>query len=133
MPVVLLGLKFFGMAGAIAGHGIAESCIRVAMLNRTRKELEATWSEILPWRQLALLGGTALVACIPVIVISHYTAGGPRPFLALCEAGAAYAFVYLGCLGLTPGGGTPVAKVKRILLGVGAHEEPVVSVPAIAA
>ena len=130
VPAVLIGLKFFGMAGAIAGHGIAESAIRVAMLNRTRKELKASWAEILPWRHLALLGATSLVACVPVVVISHYTADGSRPFLALCAAGAAYSAVYLACLALTPGSGTPLAKVKRILLGVGGPE-PVVRPAAV--
>ena len=127
VPSVLIGLKLFGMAGAIAGHGIAESCIRVTMLNRTRKELDATWAEILPWSQLGLLGATSLVACAPVVVISHYTATSARPFLALCAAGAAYAAVYLACLALGPGHGSPVAKVKRILLGVGAPGEPAIA------
>jgi O-antigen/teichoic acid export membrane protein len=133
VPAVLLGLKLFGMAGAIAGHGIAESAIRVAMLNRTRKELNSTWAEILPWRHLALLGATSLVACVPVVIISHYTAAGTRPFLALCASGAAYAAVYLACLGFTPGSGTPVAKIKRILLGVGLPQEPAISAPSQAA
>ena len=125
IPAVLIGLKLFGMAGAIAGHATAESCIRVAMLNRTRKELQATWAEVLPWKHLALLAGTSLVACVPVVIIAHYTAASSRLFLSVCAAGAAYAAVYLSCLALTPGHGSPVAKVKRILLGV--HQEPAVA------
>src|SRR5439155_668102 len=48
VAAVLLGLKLFGMVGAISGHAIAESAIRVAMLDRVRRELEVSWKEVLP-------------------------------------------------------------------------------------
>ena len=125
VPAVLVGLKLFGMSGAIAGHGIAESTIRIFMLARVRKDLGATWGNILPWSQLTLLAGVSLVACVPVIAISHMGAAVARPFLGTCAAGAAFAAMYLAGLALSPGQGTPVAKVKRILLG--GHHEPAVA------
>ena len=125
VPAVLLGLKFFGMAGAIAGHGLAESAIRMVMLGEVRKALGATWASILPWSQLTLLAGVSLVACIPVIAISHMGPAIARPFLGSCAAGAAYAAVYLAGLALSPGQGSPVTKIKRILLG--GHHEPAVA------
>src|SRR3981189_3001100 len=48
---VLIGLKLFGLVGAIGGHALAESAMRIAMLERVRKELQATWRGGLPWRQ----------------------------------------------------------------------------------
>ena len=117
VPAVLLGMKLGGMLGAIAGHTAAEMSIRCAMLARVRRELRCSWPEVLPWTQLGELAVAAVVACAPVVVISRMYAAGPRPFLALCAAGACYGTVYLGALALKPGAGTPVAKVKRVLLG----------------
>ena len=117
VPAVLIGLKVFGMIGAISGHAVAESIIRVAMLNRVRRELDATWGEILPWRQLGVIGAASVVACIPAVVITGMAAAGPRPFLALCAAGALYCAVYLAAIGMMPGDGSPVARIRRVLLG----------------
>ena len=117
VAAVLLGLKLFGMVGAISGHAIAESAIRVAMLDRVRRELEVSWKEVLPWRQLSVIGVASLVACVPATLISQMAAESPRPFLALCAAGALYCAVYLTVIALIPGEGTPVARVRRVLLG----------------
>ena len=43
---------------------------------------------------------------------------GPRPFLALCAAGTLYCAVYLAVIALIPGEGSPLARVRRVLLGV---------------
>jgi O-antigen/teichoic acid export membrane protein len=121
VPTVLIGLKVFGMIGAITGHAIAESLVRVVMLNRVRRELEATWREILPWRQLAVIGAASAVASVPALVIARMAAAGPRPFLALCAAGALYAAVYLAAIAMVPGDGSAVARIRRVLLG---HHSP---------
>ena len=118
VPAVLLGIKLGGMVGAIAGHTVADVSIRCMMLARVRRELRCSWGEVLPWAQLGELAVGAVVACAPVVLIARAYAGGPRPLLALCAAGACYAAVYLGALALKPGAGTPFAKVKRVLLGV---------------
>jgi O-antigen/teichoic acid export membrane protein len=117
VPAVLLGLKLFGMVGAISGHAVAESAMRVAMLDRVRRELEVTWREVLPWRQLSVIGVASLVACVPATLISQMAAAAPRPFLALCAAGALYCAVYLTVIALIPSEGTPVARLRRVLLG----------------
>jgi O-antigen/teichoic acid export membrane protein len=121
VPAVLFGLHQFGMIGAITGHAAAESVIRVVMLERTRRELQATWREILPWGQLAVVATASLVACIPAVLISHRFASSPRPFLALCAAGVAYLAVYLGAIALAPGEGGAVMRIRRVLLG---HHSP---------
>jgi O-antigen/teichoic acid export membrane protein len=117
VPAVLLGLKMFGMVGAIGGHAMAESVVRVAMLDRVRRELEATWQEVLPWRQLSVIGVASLIACAPALVITRLAADGPRPFLALCAAGAMYCATYLAVIAMMPGEGSPLVRVRRILLG----------------
>jgi O-antigen/teichoic acid export membrane protein len=117
VPAVLLGLHLFGMIGAIAGHAVAESIMRVVMLERVRKEMAADWSELLPWRQLSVIGAASLVACVPAVVIANLASEGPRPFLALCAAGVAYCLVYLVAIAMVPGEGSPLARVRRILLG----------------
>jgi hypothetical protein len=105
------------MEGAIAGQVVAEVTIRYAMLARVRRELGCGWREILPWMDLGELAIASALACVPVIAIARSAHSGPRPFLALCAAGAAYGVVYIGALAFKPGAGTPVAKVKRVLLG----------------
>jgi O-antigen/teichoic acid export membrane protein len=117
VAVVLVGLKLFGMMGAITGHVLAESAVRVVMLERVRRELDATWREVLPWRQLGVIAGASLVACVPAWIISQMTASGPRPLLALCAAGALYCAVYLAVIAMVPGEGPPVARIRRVLLG----------------
>jgi O-antigen/teichoic acid export membrane protein len=117
IPAVLVGLKLFGMVGAITGHVVAESTIRLVMLDRVRRELEVGWKEVLPWRQLAVIGIASLVACAPAMLIAQMAAAAPRPFLALCAAGALYCATYLTVIALIPGEGRPVARLRRVLLG----------------
>jgi O-antigen/teichoic acid export membrane protein len=117
VPAVLLGLRVAGMEGAITGQVIAEVTIRYVMLARVRTTLGCSFHDVLPWGELGELAVASIVASAPVVLIARSAHAGPRPFLALCAAGAAYAVVYLGALALKPGAGTPVAKVKRVLLG----------------
>ncbi len=118
VPAVLLGLKLFGMIGAIGGHAAAESLIRVVMLDRVRRELGATWREALPWRQLSVIAFASLLACAPAILVARMAEAGPRPFLALCAAGALYCATYLSVIAMFPGEGTPLTRIRRVLLGV---------------
>ena len=117
VPSVLLGLKLFGMVGAIGGHFAAESCVRAIMLGRVRRELSAAWRDVLPWGQLSVIATAALVACVPALAIARMYSASPRPFFALCVAGAAYGVTYLAALAMIPGEGSAMARVRRILLG----------------
>src|SRR4051812_13321540 len=126
---VFTGLHFFGMMGAICGHVVAEAMVRSAMLDRIRRELGATWREILPWGELGNLLVASVISCAPVVAIARYSQASARPLFALFVAGAAYGVVYLSILAFRPGPGTPLERLKRTLLG--AHEEPAtVAVPA---
>jgi len=118
VPAVLIGLKLFGMVGAITGHALAESAVRLVMLDRVRRELSLAWREVLPWGQLAVIACASLAACVPAVLISGLAVAGPRPFLALCAAGTLYCAVYLAVIALMPGEGSPLARVRRVLLGV---------------
>jgi O-antigen/teichoic acid export membrane protein len=124
--LVLVGLHFFGMIGAISGHMIAEGVVRTAMLDRIRKEFGSKWREILPWGELRFLAIASVVSCAPVIVIAQFPPAAAKPLLALFAAGAAYGVAYLAILAFRPGAGTPVERVKRMLLG--GHEEPALAV-----
>ena len=124
VPMVLIGLKLFGTIGAISGHALAESVVRVAMLERTRRELGASWREVLPWSQLGLIGAASLVAAVPALIISRMASAGPRPFAALCAAGVVYTAVYLAAIALAPGEGGAVARIKRVLLGLSPAPAP---------
>ncbi|TMA25817.1 MAG: polysaccharide biosynthesis protein [Deltaproteobacteria bacterium] len=117
VPSVLIGLRLFGMTGAIGGHTLAEAAVRIVMLERVRRELGTSWRGILPWGQLSLLATASLVASVPALVVSRWAAESPRPFAALCLAGAAYAVVYLTALALAPGEGGGLQRVRRALLG----------------
>src|SRR6266404_2696368 len=103
----------FRMIGAIAGHAVAESAVRVVMLDRVRRELEASWREVLPWRQLAVIAVASLVAAIPALAITRIAAAAPRPFLALAAAGALYVVAYLGVIAAMPGEGSALARIRR--------------------
>ncbi|MFN2547159.1 MAG: lipopolysaccharide biosynthesis protein [Myxococcales bacterium] len=116
-PAVLLGMHAFGMIGAITGHALAESVMRVAMLDKTRRMLDATWREVLPWGQLGVIAVASVVACAPAILIARHSAAGPRPFLALCAAGVSYLAVYLAAIAFTPGEGGAIDRIRRVLLG----------------
>jgi hypothetical protein len=105
------------MEGAIGGQVLAEVAIRYVMLVRVRRTLGCGYRDVLPWGELLELTVASALASVPVVFISRSAHAGPRPFLALCAAGAAYSVVYLAALALKPGAGTPVAKVKRVLLG----------------
>lgn len=117
VPAVLLGLHFFGTIGAITGHAISESVMRVVMLEKVRRLLDASWREVLPWGQLSVIGAASLVACAPAILIAHRFSSSPRPFLPLCAAGVAYLAVYLAAIAVTPGEGNAVERIRRVLLG----------------
>jgi O-antigen/teichoic acid export membrane protein len=117
VPAVLIGLKLFGLVGAMGGHVLAESALRIAMLDRVRRELETTWRAVLPWRQLAVLAAASLAACAPVVVISRLSAADPRPFLALCAAGALYGAAYLAVIAAIPGKGSALDRIRHALLG----------------
>jgi O-antigen/teichoic acid export membrane protein len=117
VPAVLVGMHFFGMIGAITGHAVAESIMRVVMLDKVRRLFDATWSELLPWSQLSLIGTASLVACAPAILIARHSSSGPRPFLALGTAGVTYLIVYLGAIALVPGEGSAVGRIRRVILG----------------
>src|SRR5256885_6797691 len=43
VPAVLIGLRLFGMMGAITSHALAESAVRLVMLDRVRRELALSW------------------------------------------------------------------------------------------
>jgi len=92
---VFTGLHFFGMMGAISGHVVAEAMVRSAMLDRIRRELGATWREILPWGELGNLLVASVISCAPVVAIARYSQASARPLFALFVAGAAYGVVYL--------------------------------------
>jgi O-antigen/teichoic acid export membrane protein len=124
IPAVLVGMKLFGMLGAIGAHALVEASLRSAMLVRVRRELQTPLSEMLPWAQLGHLAVAALLACLPVLAIARLAAAQHRPFPWLIAAGAAYAAVYAAALALGPGHGSPVAKLKRALLGSGGAEAP---------
>jgi len=59
----------------------------------------------------------SLAACVPAVLISSMAVARLRPFLALCAAGTLYCAVYLAVIALIPGEGSPVTRVRRVLLG----------------
>src|SRR5207248_2829512 len=65
VPAVLIGLKLFGMVGAITGHALAESAVRLVMLDRVRRELSLAWREVLPWGQLAVIARASTAPHLP--------------------------------------------------------------------
>ena len=117
VPAVLFGMKVGGMTGAIAAYGFSEILLRIAMVARVRRELEVSWTKLLPWAHLSRLAVAAAVACAPVVLISLLPRAHEKPFPWLMASGALYAFTYAVVLVVGGGSGTPAMRLKRALLG----------------
>jgi len=91
--LVLAGIHFFGLFGAIGGGIISEALARVAMIARGRRFLGVGWSRVIDFAALARTGGAAAAACVPAygvrVVVDHGIAG-------VLVAAMVYGATYLG-------------------------------------
>ena len=91
--LVLAGIHFFGLFGAIGGGIISEALARVAMIARGRRFLGVGWSRVIDFAALARTGGAAVAACVPAygvrVVVEHGIAG-------VLVAAMVYGATYLG-------------------------------------
>ncbi|MCA1664869.1 MAG: polysaccharide biosynthesis C-terminal domain-containing protein [Myxococcales bacterium] len=91
--LVLAGIHFFGLPGAIAGGIASEALARVAMMARGRRFLGVSWAHMLDWAPLARITGAAAAACVPAYAVRL---AGLHGVVGVLAAGAVYGAVYLG-------------------------------------
>jgi O-antigen/teichoic acid export membrane protein len=95
VPMVWLGLRQFGLIGALGGWIAAEESCRMILLHRTAKLFNRTILGALPkelWFQVA----AAALSVIPAALTLHFAVG---PLLAqLFECGIVFALTYLAAL-----------------------------------
>ncbi|HXN83410.1 MAG TPA: oligosaccharide flippase family protein [Myxococcales bacterium] len=90
---VLLGVHFFGLAGALAGGLISESAARAIMLLRGRHFFGGPLRDLFDWPALARIAGAAAAAALPTLLLRF--ALRPGLWFVLASAGV-YGAAYLG-------------------------------------
>ncbi|MCU1278666.1 MAG: rane protein [bacterium] len=105
--LVLGGIHFFGLSGAIGGGIVSEALARVFMMARGRRFLGVTWTHIVDLGGLGRTTAAAAGACAPAYAVRAIGLHGAVGVLA---AGAVYGATYLAlafALGRLFRGGTP--------------------------
>ncbi|HEX6836010.1 MAG TPA: lipopolysaccharide biosynthesis protein [Polyangia bacterium] len=93
--LVILGIKLFGLGGAIVAGVISEAVARAGMALRARHFLQIPMRRICDWRSLFATAMAAVTAAGPAIALRHLPlAALPR----IAIAGVAYASIYAGIL-----------------------------------
>jgi len=91
--LVLGGIHFFGLSGAIGGGIISEGLARVAMIARGRRFLGVGWTRVVDFAALGRTAGAAAAACVPAyglrMLVDHGIAG-------VLVAALVYGATYLG-------------------------------------
>jgi O-antigen/teichoic acid export membrane protein len=91
---VLVGVKLFGLMGALAGGLVSETAARAIMLARGRRFFGGPLRDLFDWTGLGEITAAALVASVPTALL-RFTLRPGLPMLGL--AVAVYGAVYLGC------------------------------------
>jgi O-antigen/teichoic acid export membrane protein len=91
--LVLAGIHFFGLQGAIGGGIVSEALARVAMMARGRRFLDVGWSHMLDWGGLGRTTAAAALACVPAYAVRLL---GLHGVVGVLAAGAVYGATYLG-------------------------------------
>ena len=93
--LVLAGIHFFGLPGAIAGSITSAALARAGMLLRGRRFLGVRLTHLLDWAPLLRTTAAAAAACVPAYAVRL---AGVHGALGVLAAGAVYGVVYLGLL-----------------------------------
>ncbi len=86
-------LRLLGLPGAVLVTLVGLAVARVLALWKIKGLMEATWRELLPWRQIAFLGLSALVAFGVGVLVRRVA---PPGLLGMMVEGAAYTLAYWG-------------------------------------
>jgi O-antigen/teichoic acid export membrane protein len=118
--LVLGGIHFFGLRGAIAGGVASEALARVGLMWRAQRHLDVPWTQMCDWAALGRTAAAALVACVPAAVLRWAGLHGVAGVVAGAAVyGAAYLVVFFG-LGRLFGGSAaqPVGhRQPRLAIG----------------
>jgi O-antigen/teichoic acid export membrane protein len=91
--LVLGGIHFFGLPGAIGGGIASEALARVFMMARGRRFLGVTWTHMVDWGGLGRTTAAAAVACAPAYAVRMV---GLHGVVGVLVAGVVYGATYLG-------------------------------------
>jgi O-antigen/teichoic acid export membrane protein len=107
VPFVLLGLRWFGLVGAIGGYLLAEAAVRLGQLVRVARLFEVPVTRVLP---LGELGRIALSALLAAPLAWGTVRALPAPlFFRLAAASLVFAAAYV--LALAVQGALPVGRL----------------------
>lgn len=111
LPLVLIGVRRFGMLGGIGSWAIAECVGKALLLAKVPRALAGTrgavrFRQLLPWRALGKATGAAALAMVGVFFVRALTAGiwkgpgasGVADVVPLAIASAVFGAAYLGSL-----------------------------------
>jgi O-antigen/teichoic acid export membrane protein len=90
--LVLGGIHFFGLPGAIVGGIVSEGLARVGMLARGSKFLGVSTARMVDWAALGRIAGASAVACVPAYAV-RYT--GLHGMAAVVVGAVVYGAIYL--------------------------------------
>src|SRR5439155_7208521 len=93
--LVIGGIHFFGLSGAIAGGVTSEALARIGMMARGRRFLGVSTARMCDWAALGRTGVAAAFACAPAYAVRY---AGAHGLGGVVVAGAVYGATYLGIL-----------------------------------
>jgi O-antigen/teichoic acid export membrane protein len=80
--LVVVGIHFFGLQGAIGAGIVSELLARAALLARGRRYLQVGMRHLLDWRALARIALSASLAALPTIALRLVLPKGPGLLIA---------------------------------------------------
>jgi O-antigen/teichoic acid export membrane protein len=90
--IVVLGMRWFGIAGAVGGCIISEAISRAVMLVRGRRHIAEALPHMVDLRSLGRIAAAAAIAAAPSWLAGHLFHGKTR----IIVGGVVYAAVYVG-------------------------------------
>jgi O-antigen/teichoic acid export membrane protein len=108
VPLVLVGLHYLGIYGAILAWVAGEAVGKALLLSRLPKAMNVTFGELMPWKSMAQALAGAVLAAGCVVAFEHLAPASRHVTRMLCECaifGVAYA------AGLAAVGGNPVQVI----------------------
>lgn len=104
IPLVLLGLHFLGIVGAILAWVLGEVVGKALLMSKLPRAMESTFSELIPWKAMGQAFAAGAAGAVAVFLFATFAPHGRHVLRLACECllfGVVYA-AGLGLLGAKP-------------------------------